>query len=118
MKKTETLNKNRDFLRAYKSGVYSASDLLVCYTVKNRSGCVRYGLTASKKVGNAVGRNRARRLMRTAFLQLLPNLPSGCDYVFVARDKTKTSCLAPVLRDMDKLLGRNLSQLRKKGIIS
>ena len=44
------------------------------------------GFTTSKKVGNAVKRNRARRRLKALFLELQPNLSSG-SYVIVAKDK-------------------------------
>ena len=47
----------------------------------------RYGITTSKKLGGAVQRNRARRLLRTAVWALADELPPGKDLVFVARER-------------------------------
>ena len=47
------------------------------------------GITTSKKIGNAVERNRARRIIRAAFRDNLPYLKNGYDFVFVARSRTK-----------------------------
>lgn len=50
---------------------------------------IRYGLTASKKTGNAVHRNRARRRLRALAREHLPQMGrDGCDYVFIARAST------------------------------
>lgn len=50
---------------------------------------IRFGVTASKKVGNAVARNRAKRRMRALARELLPELGvAGCDYVLIARPDT------------------------------
>ena len=47
------------------------------------------GITTSKKIGNAVERNRARRIIRAAFRDNLPDIKGGYDLVFVARTRTK-----------------------------
>ena len=50
---------------------------------------IRFGLTASKKTGNAVKRNRARRRLRAALQQILPKYGAlGHDYVAIARPQT------------------------------
>lgn len=70
-------------------------------------GLVRYGLTASKKVGNAVIRNRARRRLRAAMLQLLPlHGRPGFDYVAVARTATVTAEWPALLDDLTTLFLR------------
>ena len=58
------------------------------YVRKNRAGSCRIGITASKKIGNAVQRNRARRVIREAFRQINLPLRGHYDLVFVARTKT------------------------------
>lgn len=70
-------------------------------------GMVRYGLTASKKVGNAVARNRARRRLRAAMLELLAihGVP-GNDYVAVARTATVTADWPALLDDLSRLFIR------------
>ena len=64
---TEILNDNRDFLFLYKKGKFTSGKLAVIYVRKNKLGFNRLGITAGKKVGNAVCRNRAKRLIRQAY---------------------------------------------------
>ena len=85
--KPVSLKLNKEFKRAYYRGKNKACPYFVCYMVKNRGLGLRYGITASKKLGNAVMRNRARRLLRTAFLSIAQRFDGNCDYVFVAREK-------------------------------
>ena len=85
----ETLKRNGDFRRAYGRGKSLAAPALVTYAVRNRLGVCRYGVTASKKVGGAVERNRCRRVIREALRTLDEPLRSGWDLVFVARARTK-----------------------------
>ncbi len=84
-----TLNRNADFHRTYRRGKVYTSPALVSYVTKNRAGICRIGITTSKKIGNAVERNRSRRVIRAAFRAVEPQLNPGWDIVFVARSKTK-----------------------------
>lgn len=96
-----TLKENRDFKRIYARGKSCPHPLLVTYARKNRLPFNRVGITTSKKIGNAVTRNRARRIIREAYRSVGPGLPGGWDFVFVARFKTskaKTQDLIPVMR--------------------
>ena len=83
-----TLKENRDFSRIYRRGKSFVSPVLVTYVQKNKSGAKRYGITTGKKVGKAVSRTRARRVIRTAYRELYPKIREGYDFVFVARAKT------------------------------
>jgi ribonuclease P protein component len=63
------------------------------------------GFTATKKVGNSVVRNRARRRLREAARLLLPSLGvSGTDYVFIARQETGTGLWPRLLDDVESAL--------------
>jgi ribonuclease P protein component len=72
----------------YKKGKSIVCPGVVTYYIKNRKSFNRYGITAGKKVGNAVLRNRARRIIRQAYLQAEHRMPKGYDFVFVARGRT------------------------------
>ena len=101
LRRAGTITDNCDFRRAYTRGKAYTNPALVTYVRKNRAGICRVGITASKKIGNAVQRNRARRVIRAAYLSV-PEPVSGCyDIVFVARTRTigvKSTDLVPVIR--------------------
>ena len=84
---TEILNDNKDFLLLYKKGRYSASKYSVIYVRPNGRPFNRLGITAGKKVGNAVSRNRAKRLIRLAYRLFEKDMPIGMDIVIVARSR-------------------------------
>lgn len=86
--KITSLNNNKDFRKGYSKGKSFVSPCLVTYIMKNNLGINRLGVTASKKIGNAVQRNRARRIIKQSYYLLNSNLSSGYDFVFVARVKT------------------------------
>lgn len=78
-----------DFLKARLTGAKALSKGLVIQAVKRESSEWRIGLTATKKIGNAVTRNRARRRMRAlAYNYLVPIAQPGTDYVLIARHDT------------------------------
>ncbi len=88
MEKVVSLCRNNDFRRAYSKGKSFVGSLAVSYVRKNKLRQTRVGITTSKKVGNAVQRNRSRRVLREAYRQLLPRVKPGYDLVLVARGKT------------------------------
>ena len=71
------LTRNSDFARAYKRGKSYVHHHVVLYVNKNRVGHTRVGITASKKIGGAVQRNRARRVIRHALYQVLLGQEEG-----------------------------------------
>lgn len=70
------------------------------------SPTVRYGITASKKVGNAVVRNRAKRRLRALAAHLLTHATPQNDYVLVARTTTPTYPFSSLQEDLAKGLKR------------
>ena len=82
---TDILTKNRDFQLCYQKGRSIISRFVIVYARKNRFGINRLGITTGKKVGNAVARSRARRLIRQAWRENEPDAPVGLDIVIVAR---------------------------------
>lgn len=86
--KYKTLTENYEFKRGYARGKSVVSPVLVTYAFKKRSGEVRIGITATKKIGNAVKRNRARRVIREAYQSFAPYIKGKYDIIFVARGKT------------------------------
>ena len=98
--------KNKEFGRVYARGKSYVAPQLVLYVFKNRLGYTRVGLTATKKIGKAVVRNRARRVMRAAISACMPYNVGGYDLVFVARGVT------PKLKStkLEKTVRRLLSQ--------
>lgn len=82
---TEILNSNRDFLCLYRKGRCIVSRNVVVYFRKNGLSFNRLGITAGKKVGNAVKRNRAKRIIRQAYRENELLFPVGIDMVIVAR---------------------------------
>ncbi len=83
---------------------------MVIYILKNNLGITRLGITTSKKIGGAVARNRARRILREAANVCIAE-DLGYDVVLVARSdttKSKSTILVPLLtKQLNKGLNRS-----------
>ncbi len=86
---SETLKKNRDFQKVYKSGKSYANKYLVMYVLKNGLDCNRIGISVSKKVGNSVVRHRITRVIRESFRLEKESFLEGFDIVVIARVSAK-----------------------------
>ena len=88
MPKRRRLSRSGEFDRVYRDGSSHATRYLVLYTFPRRDEeerDVRLGVSASRKVGGAVERNRVKRLLREAFWATADELGGGHDFVIVAR---------------------------------
>lgn len=104
MNNTVKIKENRDFRRAYGRGKSYVSPYMVVYVNKNRTGQRRLGITAGKKIGNAVCRNRAKRLIFAAFSACENQIPTGYDFVIVARTRILSVKSTQVALSLLKLL--------------
>ena len=79
-------------------------------------GAVRVGYTASRRVGNAVARNRAKRRLRAAAAAVLPARGgAGMDYVLIARAETGARPYAELLADLQGALSQVSRPRRREG---
>ena len=94
------------FLAALDSGVKAVSKSLILQAVTTGNSDWRLGITASKKVGNAVRRNRARRRLRAlARTELSSQARPGVDYVIIARWATAETGWDDLVADLGKTVG-------------
>ena len=96
------LTRRSEFLRAAARGRKAARPGLVLQALFSGEGApLRLGFTATKKIGGAVVRNRAkRRLREAARLTLSAEAAPGWDLVLIARDTTATRPFAQLLGDL------------------
>ena len=88
--KSARLLKSFEFKRVYDGDVFAADDTLVIKAVANKAGETRLGLSVSRKVGNAVVRNRWKRHIREAFRRNRSEFSLGLD--IVVRPKRGAVC--------------------------
>ncbi len=100
------LRLNKEFKRVYGRGKTFVDPNIVIYVLKTGLPECRIGITTGKKIGCAVERNRARRIITAAFRACLPEIQEGCDIVFVAR----TRILRRKSTQIAEIMSRHLSE--------
>lgn len=101
---TERIKEHRDFRRLYAKGKSLVARDVVVYVAKGRRDKTRMGVTVGKKIGCAVRRNRAKRVLRAAFSAVESRLIPGYDYILVARSVTPDRKSTQVTESLERLL--------------
>ena len=97
----ERLKKRQEFLRTAARGKRAAQPGLVLQALAVSEPSLRLGFTVTKKIGNAVVRNRARRRLKEAARLTLPGLAlSGWDLVLIGRDATAERPFPLLIEDL------------------
>ena len=111
VKRRFRLTRSNDFKRVRRSGKSYAHPLVVLfvfakhpYGMASKAPGVRVGVAAGRTVGNAVRRNRAKRLVRAAMQNLYPKIVPGFDLVLIARQPLPSATLTQTQEALFTLL--------------
>jgi len=96
MKRFNSIKKNSDFQKVYRTGKSYANKLLIMYVLKTERADTRIGISVSKKVGNSVVRHHVTRLVRESFRLNESMVKAGLDIVVVARAAAKEAELKKI----------------------
>lgn len=98
------LRRRREFLRVQGGGrKQHTRHFLVFVRRRDEDGPTRLGITVTRKVCNAVGRNRIKRLVREAFRRARGTLPRGFDLVWIAKRDAAEVGYAEVVAEVDQV---------------
>lgn len=100
------LNKRTDFERVRRTGKSYAHPLIVLVAQPNELSITRIGFSASRAVGGAVQRNRAKRRLRGNLAPLIAQIRTGFDLVFIARSSIGGSSAEELNRAVNTVLRR------------
>jgi ribonuclease P protein component len=109
------VRRRREFLALQGRGVRAHGRLLVLVAARGRSPGPRLGITASKKVGGAVQRNRAKRLLREVFRRRCRGWPTWLELVAIARPELAGARLDEVDQDLQQAVQRVRALLEGRG---
>ncbi|MGG5254489.1 ribonuclease P protein component [Neobacillus sp. SM06] len=105
MKKELRIKKNQEFQEVFKKGRSFANRQFVVYVLaKEGQTSFRIGLSVSKKIGNAVTRNRVKRYIRQAIFEMADLLYAERDYVIIARKPTAEMSFFDVKKSLQHVL--------------
>jgi len=105
-RKSERLRKNTEFVETMKGKRLSADGLSLFYR-ENGTGNFRVGIAVSKKLANAVKRNRLRRQIRSCISKALGRISAGYDLVFMARQGLADREFDQILKAVTQVLQRS-----------
>ena len=112
MKKSYRVKRRQDFQAIFGQGKSVANKRFVVYSLDEAQKHFRVGLSVSKKLGNAVTRNRVKRKLRHVLMEFAPNLVNQ-DFVVIARKGVETLDYHEVKQNLEHVL--TLAQLYQKG---
>ena len=114
MLKHDVLRRKEDFDRIYRKGKSVGDRYVVVFCLKNDTDKNRIAFLASKKVGNSVERNRARRLMRESVRLSDIDVHQGYDFIMIARNTINGKKCADVKKSIEAALKRLKVTEKKK----
>lgn len=109
--KADRLRKRADYLFLSANGKKIYTEHFLIVWSEGKTGRSRLGITVSRKVGNAVVRNRVKRLIREYF-RLHKELFEKTDYNVIARKGAGTLTYSGVCLELEKALSQNMSSMR------
>jgi len=110
MRQPFRLTRSNEIKRVRRNGKSFSHPLFVLIKIPNELGITRFTITASKRVGNAVIRNRSRRRIRACIRQLYSAIAPGWDLMFLVRRPIQSASYLELQKALEQ-------QLRRAGLL-
>ena len=106
MNRDYSLKRHKEFRYTYRVGRSQNGTLFTMVVARSRTETIRIGFSVSKRVGNAVQRNRAKRRMRACITPMIGNLKGGCNLIVIAKPEVLNAPFPELQQQMEALLKR------------
>lgn len=104
MEKAYRIKKNDDFQKVYKQGKSVANKQFIIYRLNNQENeHFRLGISVSKKIGNAVTRNRIKRAIRESFTRHKQDIIKD-DFIVIARNPSKDMTVEEIHKSLEHVM--------------
>lgn len=104
MEKAYRIKKNDDFQKVYKQGKSVANKQFIVYRLANpENEHFRLGISVSKKIGNAVTRNRIKRAIRESFTRHKDDIIKD-DFIIIARNPSKEMTVEEIHKSLEHVM--------------
>lgn len=104
LKKEVRINKGKEYKYIFKNGRKISGKYIIAFFKENNLSYNKFGIITSKKIGNAVTRNKAKRKIRAIIKNGMDNFKGGNDIVIVARMSIKEADYISIERDFNRIL--------------
>lgn len=108
--KDRRINQGWQYSFIYRNGRRVTGKYLILFVNSNQIQGNRFGIVTSKRIGNAVVRNRAKRLIREVIRKNMTGLPQGYDLVIVARHNINGAAYEQIDREFLRLIRKAVSK--------
>ena len=106
MDRSYSLKRHKEFRYTYRVGRSQNGTLFTMVVARSRTETIRIGFSVSKRVGNAVQRNRAKRRMRACITPMIERLNGGCNLIVIAKPEVLNAPFAELQSQLETLLKR------------
>ena len=107
MKKQYRVKKSKEIELILKEKNFKSNPFMTIYKKKTETGHFRYAISVGKKIGNAVERNRCKRLITAVIDNLNINLESSYDSFIIARPKIKELSYSELYKQIEYLFKKH-----------